>query len=660
VTAKNSFLAVFRIFLVLFSIQFVKEAFFKWEGYSYYMQFKDFLPDLSMAFILWIVISTFFAFITWLVMYVVFKSILQPLTPVRLEHIIFCFLLFLVPLLIKYMFFENISLGFFTGFRRNIFIVLGCIFILGAIWLTRKYTDKIISEFYNRLTPLFWFFVFIFILAIPFSVSLFLRSGIAENIRSSNVSTYEERPNIILVTWDSLTTVDMELYGYERPTTPFINEWSRDSIVFKRAYSTTNWTSPSVMTMMTSQRPWTHRVWYEITYNYLEPFRTNLPAILKDYGYSNYAFVQNIACQVEALGMGNEFLVKDKYHIFWSISYGWHELDWSVKFLVTKLTNSDLVAEWISESPLFKLPWAIYNFDKYDVLATGKNISPAEKVYDRFLEYISQNPKKPFFAWLHLFPPHTDYLPPKPYMGMFGDADKFNTAKKQVESKLLYNEYSPERQEDVNILRKRYDEYILYSDQQFKLFMLRLAEIIDMSDTIVIFSSDHGESFLPIRTAHGGPHLYEPFVYIPLIIKVPGIQKGKLIDALIDQVDIAPTILDFAGIPIPEWMEGRSLVPLIEHGYFESRPVFSMQLVNNRAIGNEPITKGTFAVWEGDYKLHYYKEEEKLLLFNLRDDPGETKDLSKERPEIVQRLKKLIHDNLSRANERITQHIDNN
>jgi hypothetical protein len=102
-------------------------------------------------------------------------------------------------------------------------------------------------------------------------------------------------------------------------------------------------------------------------------------------------------------------------------------------------------------------------------------------------------------------------------------------------------------------------------------------------------------------------------------------------------------------------MEGRSLLPLMKGNDVESRPVFSMQLMENRAIGNDPITKGTIAAWEGDFKLIHYLEDKKSLLFNIRKDPDESLDIYIEKPELTHRLTKLIEDEIAAANKRITQ-----
>jgi arylsulfatase A-like enzyme len=182
---------------------------------------------------------------------------------------------------------------------------------------------------------------------------------------------------------------------------------------------------------------------------------------------------------------------------------------------------------------------------------------------------------------------------------------------------------------------------------------------MDMSNTIIILSADHGESFSHGYQGHAGNHLYESLVRIPLIIKMPSERKGNVINMPVSQIDIAPTILDLAGIPAPDWMEGRSLLPLVKGKSLDPRPVYSMQLIENRSFG-EPITKGTIALREGDYKLIYYLKDKKSLLFDLRSDPDEMQDISQQKQDVTKRLTGLIVENLSRANTEITKSAGNN
>lgn len=655
-TGKKSFLIILRVFFILFSLQFVGDAFYRWDGYSYYMRFMDFLPDLSLAFILWTIIGVILASALWGIAYGLFRITSKFPITIRLEHVIAFFIFTGLSLFIKdglqffhpskrIFFIYNISPGNFISLIPLLILIIGGVLVVVDICLRRKYLEKMLYGLDTRITPLVWLFALLFILAVPFSL---FKNGTPDKKSlppgSASLALHaEKRPNIILVTMDALTALDMEAYGYGVPTTPFISKWAKDATVFNRAYSSSNWTGPAAMSLITGQRPWTHKVWFLVRNNPVENYETGLPMTLKDYGYAVYGFVQNEYAHPDTLGAKNAFLIKDKHYTFW-IPSGW----WFDKF-ANFFVDRPIVQEWLFETnPIAER----INDYRPDIRTT---LQPSEIVYNRFLEFIKNNSSgsRPFFAWLHVDAPHGHYLPPEPYMGVLGDAQKFNTYNKQEKSGLLYTEYPPQRQADVDILRKRYDEFIMYSDKQFELFLLRLAKSIDVSNTIIILSSDHGESFSHGYRGHSSQHLYEPLVHIPLIIKMPGRAKGEVIDSLVEQIDIAPTILKLAGIPVPQWMEGRSLTPLFEDKHLEPRPIFSMQLIKNRSLGRHPIAKGTIAVWDGDYKLIYYLEPKKALLFNLLTDPDEIQNIYEEQPEIAERLLRLINDQLSEANERI-------
>lgn len=509
----------------------------------------------------------------------------------------------------------------------------------------RKYSEKILSIFNALITPLVWVFGIVLVLSLFFSMVLKKGSSHSQYTPNSSISTISEetkRPNIILIIMDALTARDMSLYGYKRQTTPFISQWAKEAVVFNRAYATSNGTIPTMMSLMTGQRPWTHRMWYMAVNDPVKKYyKNNLPAVLRDYGYYVYAFVQNRYAHPDTLDIADPFLIKDKAHTFHSPS------PWWIDELLQYFADRPIVQEWILLNPIVK---TIYEYRQ----DTDTTLVAPENVYDRFLRYISQNPHQPFFAWLHVFPPHAPYLPPKPFRGVFGDAGKFDTQKKQEKVSIVQKQ-----QKILDILRKRYDEFILYSDKQFEIFLSRLSKTIDMSNTIIILSADHGEIFSHGWWTHGGPHLYEPLVQIPLIMKIPDSilssrKGGRVINMPVEQIDIAPTILELADIPVPSWMEGRSLLPLLIGETMEPRPIFSMELIKNRSFGH-PITKGTIAVWDGNYKLIHYLEEGKSLLFNLKEDPYEQKNILKDKPEIAQRLLRLINEALSRANKRITQ-----
>jgi arylsulfatase A-like enzyme len=643
----KSFIMTLRIIFVLSTLKFIYDAFYKWDGYSFRMHFIDFLPDLSLTFILWMLLAIIFAFTLWLVIYVVLLMSQVFIKSIQFEHVMIWFVIVAGLLFIKRTYI-HVNLHELFGINQLVIRIIGVLLVAMLVWIGRKWFEKIPQIIDTRITPLVWLFAFLFVIAIPLSFYKHSSTEASETrdntMQLTNLKEGEKRPNIILVVMDALTSKDMSLYGYELPTTPFISRWAEDAIVFKNVYSTSNWTTPAMMSMMTGQRPWTHRTWYRPNFTPKDRnYENNMPRILRDYGYEVISFVQNRYAHPDTLGIDRAFLKKDKPYTFMKPREFWF-------FKIQDKIKRPVVSEWIfynnfiAEKILEHQP---------DLLVT---FYPPDYVYNSFLKYISNREQhsRPFFAWLHTFPPHDPYLPPKPYMGMFGEAEKFNTLKKQLRLEVTYREYPPEKQPEVDIFRKRYDEFILYSDKQFELFIGRLQETIDMSNTIIILTSDHGQSFSHGWQAHDGPYLYESLVRVPLIIKIPGKITGRVIETPVEITDIAPTILELAGIPIPTWVEGRSLVPLI-NGRNDSRPVFAMQLIKNKFIGNEPITKGTFAVRKGDYKLIYYLEEDKSLLFNLKDDPDETHNIFEEESAVAQRLLRLIKDELSQANARITQ-----
>jgi arylsulfatase A-like enzyme len=167
-----------------------------------------------------------------------------------------------------------------------------------------------------------------------------------------------------------------------------------------------------------------------------------------------------------------------------------------------------------------------------------------------------------------------------------------------------------------------------------------------------VLTSDHGESFEHGYFTHGGPFLYEEVTHIPLIIKEPAQNTGKVIDAIVEQVDIPASLLDFADIPVPPWMEGQSLVPLIRGRELPNRPAFSMNFEQNPSRGHQ-ITKGSIAVWEGGYKLIHYLEKGESLLFNIKHDSEELINIIDKEYDIGKRLLGYIQNNLNKANEKI-------
>ncbi len=281
---------------------------------------------------------------------------------------------------------------------------------------------------------------------------------------------------------------------------------------------------------------------------------------------------------------------------------------------------------------------------------------PVEDVFNEFLWHIRDNPPEPFFAWIHLLPPHLPYLPPEPYIGMIDPSSEMRGSLDQFNVHLNVDAYKEgnvpleEVQPQIDTLRNRYDEFIMYCDKQFEVFIKKFTAMRVSDKSIIILSTDHGEAFTPAVMGHGG-HPGEAVTHIPLIIREAGQNKQHIINDLVEQIDVPSTILELAHIQAPSWMEGRSLVPLLRGQKLPAHPAFSGDFQINPS--GQPLSKGTVAVWEGNYKLLHDLSNKTSQLFNIKNDPDELNNLIDEEPAVGQHLLSLAMDKINEANQSI-------
>jgi glucan phosphoethanolaminetransferase (alkaline phosphatase superfamily) len=172
-------------------------------------------------------------------------------------------------------------------------------------WRYRNELD-IVQE---RITPLVWLFGIWVVVSIPIVAyhTLLKRTDTHAIQRVAGTSTGNlKQPNILLVSFDAMTSRDMSVYGYHRQTTPFIQKWSETASVFNRFESASNWTASSAASMMTGKRVWTHRM-FQGDSKLFKSETENLPLVLKNNGYYNMAFVVNGYASVKRLGIADSF-----------------------------------------------------------------------------------------------------------------------------------------------------------------------------------------------------------------------------------------------------------------------------------------------------------------------------------------------------------------
>lgn len=655
----------------------MRDAFYRWDGVSYYASFSEFLPGVALISIIWSIIAILTAGLIWLVISItesLWKRFDSSFNADHFNVFIYC----LVILGAVFFYGKRLFFGFGSTLQQKltvlIFIISLAIFVT---WFLREKNERINKwiDIQGRITPLVWLFgIFIIISMFIVSNSLLTQKRLNkwellqekrsltakesfDNIRNSPKVTMDNKsqPNIILFTFDALTAENMSSYGYHRKTTPFIDKWAEQATLFKRAESESNHSASALATLMTGKKTWSHRKFHQVSGTRLiHNDLSSLPLQLKRNGYFNMALMSNALGDPYVLGMSDSFDIAPPASDFHVHTYLFGYIK---KLLYDLFYDKILLYDWLIHEDFIFSRYAPARF-KY----LTKTEFPPDKTFNKFFDLYDHNIPSPFFVWIHVMPPHDPYVPPEPYMGLFNSSDKFRTAEEyerhtrryqkllaQFKNKNTLQPFPKEMKPDIDILQDRYDEFIVYCDKKFEEFIAGL-EKRDLLDTsVVILSSDHGESFKLRYLEHGGEHLFEQVTHIPLIIKEPNQKEGLIVHDIVEQADIPATILDLAHIDVPTQMEGRSLKPLLRGNSIIQRPAYSMVLMKNRAENR--IANGTLAVWDGDYKLIHYLSKNKSLLYNLKNDGEEENNLIEVKPEVATRLLYLIFDELRNVNE---------
>jgi choline-sulfatase len=203
----------------------------------------------------------------------------------------------------------------------------------------------------------------------------------------------------------------------------------------------------------------------------------------------------------------------------------------------------------------------------------------------------------PFFIWVHFLDPHKQYLE-HPGFSEFGTDP-----------------------------RGLYDGEIAFTDHHIGRVLDALAASPAAGRTVVVFTGDHGEAFGEHGFYFHGREIWDEVVRVPLVIHVPG-AKPRRVSRRTSNVDLAPTVLDLAGIAKDEGARGESLVPEIFGADIASRPIMVDQPRN-------PYYLPRRGFYNGPYKLHHHIDTGTFLLFDLDRDPDEKTDLAESQPELL-------------------------
>lgn len=388
-----------------------------------------------------------------------------------------------------------------------------------------------------------------------------------------------EELNIILLLVD---TFGAEYSGSNNPAirhTPTIKKLSRQGVNFTNAYAAAPWTMPSVASIFTSHMPSSHKLTQKD--HQLRKTHLTLSEHMKAKGFKTFGVVSHVYLG-EKYGFSQGF---DEYIELISTKYAAHRVITS-----RKVTNA--ATGWIDKN-------------------------------------LAEGTRSGMFMFVHYFDPHYEYNHHKKfdmtshYSGQIKPGTGLGKLR-EIRSQLLPN--------DIDYLKGLYQEEGAYVDFHIG----RLIEHIEKSgladNTLIIFTSDHGEEFMEHGWLGHTRTLYDELIRIPMFFYLPGTLSPGIVKTPVSQIDILPTLMSMFNEPhrSKTW-EGISLKQYLEGGG---------SALPRRNLFSETSTDANLrSVIQGPYKLVHDKQRKKFTLYNRTEDPGEHKDISKAEPQVFKELK---------------------
>jgi len=378
--------------------------------------------------------------------------------------------------------------------------------------------------------------------------------------------------NLILISIDTLRADHLGVYGYERDTSPALDAFARRSTRFARAITQGEATLPGHGAMLSSRY---YGSYASGTLPMGPPPEVDMLAeILKSHGFATWAFVDGGHMR-RVFGFDQGFD---------------HFEDERVKIkAITAKANA-----WL-------------------------DTHRAER----------------FFLFVHCYDVHTPYNAPDPYGSIFVDPAYRGTFRPNAANfDTVERGAMPFSADDLRYAIARYDGGIRHVDHHVGLFLDDLARRGLLDSSVVIITSDHGEEFLE----HGGfqhKKIFEyPNLHVPLIVHVPG-QPARVVEDVVELVDLVPTVLDLLGLPPHDGAMGRSLAPLTRG---ESREAFAGHV----GFAESSLDSGSRTVVSERWQLLDDATRQRRQLFDLQNDPTERDDVAGNEPATVAELSAVL------------------
>jgi len=418
-------------------------------------------------------------------------------------------------------------------------------------------------------------------------------------------------PNIILITADTFRPDRLGVYDGalgESSVSPHLDTLSSEGVFFRQAFTTSAWTTPGLISIHTSLHAPVHGV--DVRGRSLDPSVTTLAEALTAAGYrAPGLFFLNDMPNFSHLGMDETFPGQNRY-----LRYG-----------------DEVLFHWLeNESVTDERPFFAY----YHYRDLHQPYAPGAEFEEPYLQEVFGSAYNPFAK-----------------LARMAAAEKMELVQREIMLVRELIEFDPS---DKDWVRALYDAQIRRMDEQFfRRLRSTLVKTGLANNTLLLISADHGEELLDhglighVSTFKEG-RLYDELIRIPLIAWFPGrLPSGRVIDDPVQCIDVMPTVLELAGVPVPAQVQGRSLLPLIAQAPgWEPRAVFCETSGGGYTADARQYADRTRAVRTQRWKLIQFVPGDGAAateeLYALDVDPRERNNVAAQYPGIADSLRLVL------------------
>jgi len=431
----------------------------------------------------------------------------------------------------------------------------------------------------------------------------------------------EVRPNVLWIVWDTARADHLGLYGSDRDTTPFLDEWAKNARVFENCLSTAGYTLPSHAAMFTGLLPSENCA--NNGNKSLGDQYTTIAELLQGAGYRTYLYSANPNISA-ARNFAQGFDVAEhpwieKYH------------DRAIALVRSKLPDYDNSSEL--RARLDDASAGTAGLTPWNIKAAG------EIARDAAVSWLEgSDPDKPYFVFMNYMEAHRPYIPPRGFREQLMTPDQVNASYEVDRSWLPMWEFTfglrDYTDEEIELTRATYDAAVLELDAMLKELLEDLKQRGHLDDTVVIVTSDHGEHLGEQHMLDHQYSVYQALLHVPLVVHYPPRFAPGRDDRPVMNFDLFPTLVELTGVepPAGPQSQARSLLgPPDRRERLAEDPAFSplgIRIVSQEHPDWDPSSWQRIqrTLIDGTDKFIWGSDGEHGL-FDLEADPFETRNL---------------------------------